>query len=159
MPSSPIPNAAALSPTAVNIGITCSALNPKARSLLEASKTPGNSNGVLAANFSSSLKKLFAFSPSFKSVVKAIRVCSICPAAFTEARPKAPKATPTPAITPNAPLFMPKLSLAKVRLIFFCSAPISLLNSFIRAPITTCKRATSAIISPPYIDIDIYVNG
>ena len=148
IPSSPIPSAAALSPIAVKIGITCCALNPNASKRLEAFKSPGSSNGVAAAKRSNSAKKSFAKSALFKSVVKAFSVCSICAALRTATAPNPAKA----ALKPATPAIM--FSLISMALppsfwrIVFCTLAISFCKPFVLAPISTCKLATVAIFNP-----------
>jgi hypothetical protein len=56
MPSDPVPIAPVASPSAVMIGMTRLTSTPIARNLLAESRSPGKSNGVLAANSLSSFR-------------------------------------------------------------------------------------------------------
>ena len=74
-PSLPRPTPAAASPTAVNVGMTCSAVNPKAKNFCVAAATSLNSNGVFAAKFCKSLSRLCALSALPSIFVIAACVC------------------------------------------------------------------------------------
>ena len=104
IPSAPRPTPAAASPTAVSVGITCSAVKPNAKNFCAALVTWLNSKGVAAAKPCSSFVKAAAFCALPSILVKA--VCTFCslPAASTAFTPAAAIAAPIPAIARAARL-------------------------------------------------------